>query len=174
MAQKGITFMHKVGSYQHWKDSWDSYNSKKITQQSLLFIEDVLKLFINNRNSFNNFLINIEFCWDQIILLDCELKDESYNSLIKAVRHQRAKRFMKLIVGKISFLKYNNWLIILTYIFIPKLVRKRAKRSNNQIIKSKQFKKNYIIYSNLSQKNSIDLKSFLINLDIKNEYKLNF
>jgi hypothetical protein len=174
LAQKGITFMHKVGNYQHWKDSWDSYNSKKITQQSLLFIEDILKIFISSRNSFNNYLINIEFCWDQVILLDCELKDEDYNSLIKSVRHQRAKRFMRIIVGKISFLKYNNWLIILTYIFIPKLNRKRAKKSNNQIFKSNQFKKNNLIFFNSSQKIPMNLNSFLIDLNIKDEYSLKF
>lgn len=134
--------MHKVGTFQHWKDDWHSQNSQRITQQSFLFVEDVIKTFISSRNSFNSHLVDIDFCWDQINLLDCEVKNEDHNSLILNVRQQRAKRFMRLITGRVVFLRYNNWLIILVYLFIPKLLRKIIKPFNNDYLKTRQIIKN--------------------------------
>lgn len=166
MAQKGISYMNKVGNFQHWKDDWHSYNSHKITQQSFLFVEDIIKIFITSRNSFNSYLVDTELCWEQVNSLDCEIKDEDHNSLILAVRHQRAKRFMRLITGRVIFLRYNNWLVILVYLFIPKLLRKLSKPIRNDFIRSRQLiksqwitsinYKNSYIYIN-SGKDSIDL-----------------
>lgn len=161
MAQKGISYMNKVGSFQHWKDDFHSYNSQKITQQSFLFVEDVLKKFISSRNSFNSQLIDIDFCWDQIISLDCEVKNEDFNSLILSVRQQRIKRFMRLIVGKVVFLKYNKWLLILVYLFIPNLLRKVTRSFNSDFIKSRQFVKTSLI-------NSIDYNNSTIYSKSKN------
>lgn len=159
MAQKGISYMNKVGNFQHWKDDFHSYNSQKITQQSLLFVEDVIKKFISSRNSFNSHLIDLDFCWDQVLYLDCETKDEDFNSLILAVRHQRTKRFMRLIVGRVVFLRYNQWLIILVYIFIPNLLRKLVKPFNSDFIKSRQFNKNSLINAIDYDNNSFYSKS---------------
>lgn len=152
--------MNKVGNFQHWKDDFHSYNSQKITQQSFLFVEDVIKKFISSRNSFNSHLIDLDFCWEQVTYLDCEVKDEDFSSLVLAVRHQRTKRFMRLIVGRVVFLRYNQWLLILVYLFIPNLLRKIVKPFNSDFIKSRQFIKNSLINSIDYDNSTIYSKSF--------------
>jgi hypothetical protein len=86
-------------------------------------VDRVITVFISSRNSFHTGLVNIDLCWDQVAYLECDVKETDFLSLSQSVRRQRTKRLMPLTVGKIIFLRMQTWLVVLVYVFKPKLGR---------------------------------------------------
>lgn len=145
--------LERQGTFQHWKDIWDSKESFQKTNFELYLLKSCMSVFFSNKNYVNWRFLN--FKNKKFFLKKFGLKIEGLTLENFLIEKKKIKKNTAFVISCCAF-KYQSWL----FFFIKYLLKKK--------IAIKLFKK-----ISRKKKNKIKLKkvnSFVFNSKKKNSF----
>ena len=134
MGQRGLFFLNKTGFNMHWNSNWDSTFAYTRYLKYTIFLENFFSLFFFDYISKLNFFfffskLNRIFKLNTIATGQTSVASLNIQSSVKSTVYY---------LGKIWFLKFQNWVVITLNFFNPINIRKLKKtRLKKKLIKRK-------------------------------------
>lgn len=141
MGQSSLPVLNKVGISMRWDASFDNLINFKKTLLSDIFLKKFFDYIFEDKVIF----IFYKFFFS---------KFEKFKKL-KDIFKKKKKR-VPIYCSKVWFLKYQNWLVLSTYIYIPKVFLKKSLK-----IKKIKINNNYSLAKFLINTRLDDSKLFL-------------
>jgi len=135
--------LNRLGTYMYWNNSWVNNFNKSIFLNKTLFVEQLL-IFIFSEKIFNFFFKNS--------IQKYELHEETFKHLFlftkKKFNLKKKKNLKKNIKTRYNFtrfwfIKYNQFILISTFVFSFLKIKKKTKFFRNKI---KNFQKKSTIF----------------------------
>jgi hypothetical protein len=150
MGQVTLPVLNRKGYSSAWENSWDDVkNYSNIFSEDIFLQRYVLKMLTTYNSSSHNLLASFKKC-DFFItrhLPFLEKEDNMTRQQYKEFLNERVKKIPSYF-SRIFIIRYNTWIILYTYIYIPKIWKNRIKR----IQKKKKIPFLLDVYSNQSRK----------------------
>ena len=157
MVQKNLPYINKSGHSMFWNSMWEDKNNFYKNLQKDFFIKSFINFFFSDYifNQFFykfNFKKNLDFCFTKY---DYNFSENSFKKPNNIKLYLNKSFDNSIILSKIWFFKYQNWLVLYFYIFSkqthnPKQILKFSKNSNYFY----NYLNNY--YFNLNNYNNIN------------------
>jgi len=125
-----LAYLNRSGTYNYWDDSWDSIKNYKHYLYGGFFVKNLINELL--RGSFFNLIY---------IVQNNKFKQFGYLGRYKLVNSYFYKN---IFFGKIWYLKYQNWLVVVVHYYDTKGFLLNFKKNGNQP-KKFAFKKKYNI-----------------------------
>ena len=141
MGQSSLPILNKVGVSMRWDSSFDNLLNFKKTVLSDIFLKKFFDFVFEDKFIF----IFYKFFFFK------KLKFKKFGDILK-----KKKKRIPIYSSKIWFLKYQNWVIISFYLYIPKVFLKKS-------LKLKKFKinNNFSFFKYILNNNQDSEKNFL-------------
>ncbi len=141
MGQSSLPILNKVGVSMRWDSSFDNLLNFKKTVLSDIFLKKFFDFVFEDKFVF----IFYKFFFSK------NVRFKKFNDILK-----KKKKRIPIYSSKIWFLKYQSWVIISFYLYIPKVFLKKS-------LKLKKFKinNNFSFYKYILSNNQ-DLEKFFL------------
>lgn len=159
MAQRGIPMANKVGYSMYWSSMWDNLNkSYPKTLKEDIYLRKIMPFFFDDKNS-----INILKLRKKINKKDIE------KYLIHSNRKEINKDLLKYLFkknkvimypSKLWILRYQSWLILFYFIFLPQFGEFGKGAKLQKILKLDDFFSVYSFYKKVTIKSSYSFESY--------------
>nr|QBI37875.1 ribosomal protein S3 [Tetrahymena rostrata]QGS65252.1 ribosomal protein S3 [Tetrahymena rostrata] len=112
MGLKSLPLLNKSGISMYWTNVWDSIKLYKKYSLSFLFLNDVIYHYLNENLYY--------YCLIKIRKIGDEYRGNRGYKHINISKIKKSYNLRHYYLGKILFLKYQNWVIVLINFFTVK------------------------------------------------------
>lgn len=117
MGQRSTFMLERQGTFQHWKNIWDSKESFQKTNFELLLLKDCMSVFFSNKNYLNWRFFN--FRNKKYLSKRFGIKTNSRDLEKYLIEKKKVKKSTAFVISCFAF-KYHGWLFFLYNIFWKK------------------------------------------------------
>lgn len=152
MGQRSTFMLERQGTFQHWKNIWDSKESFQKTNFELLLLKDCMSVFFSNKNYLNWRFFN--FRNKKYLSKRFGIKTSSRDLEKYLVEKKKVKKSTAFVISCFAF-KYHGWLFFFIQYFLKKkfvtnkVNFRKLKNKKKRKIKNKKF--NHLFYRTKSK-----------------------
>lgn len=157
MGQRSTFMLERQGTFQHWKNIWDSKESFQKTNFELLLLKDCMSVFFSNKNYLNWRFFN--FRNKKYLSKRFGIKTNSRDLEKYLIEKKKVKKSTAFVISCFAF-KYHGWLFFFIQYFLKKkfvtnkVKFRKLKNKKKKKIRNKKF--NHLFYRTKSKVSNFD------------------
>lgn len=129
MGQSSLPVLNRLGSHMYWNNSWVNVFNNKIFFNKTLFFENIF-YFLFSEKIFTIFFFNFKnnFVKSQLFKqLFFKKQNKIKNSIFLKKTKNKKQKNAKYNFTRVWFIKYNNYILLSSFVFFYLKVKKKTK-----------------------------------------------